>query len=125
MVVQCSRNGGGFSTCSSSASAWQEGDYRVGPALAGAVRRRALRNHPSGVRNEKWGAKNLGAPKCPRSKTLSGPALEEAPGRYARRAVTVGSERGGRIIVTEGLQPGQRVVVDGTLLLDKVLEEGS
>jgi cobalt-zinc-cadmium efflux system membrane fusion protein len=51
--------------------------------------------------------------------------VEAAPGRYERREVTVGSEHGGRTIVTEGLEPGQRVVVDGTLLLEQVLEEGS
>jgi cobalt-zinc-cadmium efflux system membrane fusion protein len=51
--------------------------------------------------------------------------IEEAPGRYRRHEVTVGSERAGRLIITEGLEPGQRVVVDGALLLEQVLEEGS
>src|SRR6266566_1123492 len=48
--------------------------------------------------------------------------VEEAPGRYARREVGVGAEHGGRIIITQGLETGRRVVVDGTLLLERMLE---
>lgn len=51
--------------------------------------------------------------------------IEEAPGHYCRREVNVGSEHAGRMIITEGLSPGQRVVVEGALLLEQVLEEGS
>src|SRR6266581_4654434 len=36
--------------------------------------------------------------------------VEEAPGRYARREVGVGAEHGGRIIITQGLETGRRVV---------------
>jgi cobalt-zinc-cadmium efflux system membrane fusion protein len=49
--------------------------------------------------------------------------VENAPGRYSRREVIVGSERAGRIILTGGIEPGQQVVVDGSLLLEQELEE--
>jgi cobalt-zinc-cadmium efflux system membrane fusion protein len=51
--------------------------------------------------------------------------LEEKPGRYSRQEVSVGSERAGRLIITDGLKPGQRVVVDGVLLLDQLLTQSS
>jgi cobalt-zinc-cadmium efflux system membrane fusion protein len=51
--------------------------------------------------------------------------LEEKPGHYSRQEVTVGSERAGRLIITDGLKPGQRVVVDGVLLLDQLLTQSS
>jgi len=51
--------------------------------------------------------------------------VEDAPGSYSRHEVSVGSEHAGRMIITEGLNPGQRVVVEGALLLEQVLEEGS
>jgi cobalt-zinc-cadmium efflux system membrane fusion protein len=49
--------------------------------------------------------------------------LEDTPGRYSRQEVTVGSERAGRLIITEGLKPGQRVVVGGALLLEQLLNQ--
>jgi cobalt-zinc-cadmium efflux system membrane fusion protein len=49
--------------------------------------------------------------------------LEDKPGHYSRQEVTVGSERAGRLIITEGLKPGQRVVVDGALLLEQLLNQ--
>jgi len=49
--------------------------------------------------------------------------LEDTPGHYSRQEVTVGSERAGRLIITEGLKPGQRVVVDGALLLEQLLNQ--
>lgn len=51
--------------------------------------------------------------------------LEDTPGHYCRREVTIGSEHAGRLIVTEGLKPGQRVVVDGALLLEQLLIQPS
>jgi cobalt-zinc-cadmium efflux system membrane fusion protein len=51
--------------------------------------------------------------------------LEEQPGHYSRQEVSVGSERAGRLIITNGLKPGQRVVVDGALLLEQVLSQSS
>lgn len=49
--------------------------------------------------------------------------VEETPGHYARRVVSVGAEHAGRLVITEGLEVGQRVVVDGMLLLEAMLNE--
>jgi cobalt-zinc-cadmium efflux system membrane fusion protein len=43
--------------------------------------------------------------------------LERAPGQYERREVTVGPALGDRVPVLSGVQPGERVVVDGAMLL--------
>jgi multidrug efflux pump subunit AcrA (membrane-fusion protein) len=43
--------------------------------------------------------------------------VETAPGRFEMRTVTVGARAGDLIRVTGGLQPGERVVVDGGMLL--------
>lgn len=51
--------------------------------------------------------------------------LEDTAGRYSRREVTIGNERAGRLIITEGLKPGQRVVVEGALLLEQLLNQPS
>jgi len=51
--------------------------------------------------------------------------LEDTPGHYSRQEVTVGSEHAGRLIITEGLKPGQRVVVGGVLLLEQLLSQSS
>jgi cobalt-zinc-cadmium efflux system membrane fusion protein len=51
--------------------------------------------------------------------------LEDKPGQFSRQEVTVGSERAGRLIITDGLRPGQRVVVDGALLLEQLLNQSS
>ncbi len=48
--------------------------------------------------------------------------VEEAPGRYAKRPVTVGEEYDGRVLVTQGLAPGHRVVTEGCLLLQNILD---
>jgi cobalt-zinc-cadmium efflux system membrane fusion protein len=48
--------------------------------------------------------------------------VEEGRGRFARRAVTAGAERGGKTQILAGLVPAQRVVVDGSLLLESLLE---
>src|SRR2546430_16280327 len=47
--------------------------------------------------------------------------VEESPGRYARREVTLGGERGGRRVIKNGVASGQRVVVEGALLLERML----
>jgi len=47
--------------------------------------------------------------------------VEEAPGRFRRQPVTVGPERGGRSAVLEGIEPGQRVVTEGNLLLQQLV----
>jgi membrane fusion protein, heavy metal efflux system len=48
--------------------------------------------------------------------------VEEAPGRFRRQAVAVGPEREGWIAVTEGLAAGDRVVTEGSLLLQQMLD---
>jgi len=42
---------------------------------------------------------------------------------YERRTVTVGQHVGGRIQITSGLAPGDRIVVKGALLLDGAAEQ--
>lgn len=46
---------------------------------------------------------------------------EEATGSFARRPVTVGPEHQGHIQVLQGLAQGDRVVSDGSLLLEQIL----
>jgi cobalt-zinc-cadmium efflux system membrane fusion protein len=47
--------------------------------------------------------------------------VEQAPGRYQRRAVQLGPSSDGHQVVLGGLETGQKVVVDGSLLLEKIL----
>jgi cobalt-zinc-cadmium efflux system membrane fusion protein len=49
--------------------------------------------------------------------------VEEAPGRLARVAVEAVEDRGGSVIVLEGLRAKQRVVVDGSLFLQQILQQ--
>jgi cobalt-zinc-cadmium efflux system membrane fusion protein len=48
--------------------------------------------------------------------------VETAPGRFQRREVKLGQESNGRSVIRDGLPAGQRVVTDGTLLLESLLE---
>ena len=48
--------------------------------------------------------------------------IEEGQGVFARREVKAGPERNGKVLVLEGVQPGQRVVTDGSLLLEQLLQ---
>lgn len=48
--------------------------------------------------------------------------VETAPGQFQRHHVKLGIESNGRSVVLEGLIPGQRVVTDGCLLLEAMLE---
>ena len=50
--------------------------------------------------------------------------LEQAPGAFVRQPVTVGAEHEGKLPVPEGLAPGQKVVSEGCLLLEALLEAG-
>jgi cobalt-zinc-cadmium efflux system membrane fusion protein len=50
--------------------------------------------------------------------------IEEAPGKFVRRAVKLGRENGGIINVISGLSVGQRVVTEGSLLLQEILKNG-
>ena len=47
--------------------------------------------------------------------------VETGPGRFVRRAVKVGPASEGSQVVLEGLQADEKVVVDGNLLLEKIL----
>lgn len=44
--------------------------------------------------------------------------VETSPGEFVRREVQVGEEREGRVIIRSGLREGERVVTNGSLLLD-------
>ena len=46
--------------------------------------------------------------------------VEDQPGTYARREIVVGGEQNGRIAVLRGLAAGQRVVTDGSVLLEAI-----
>jgi cobalt-zinc-cadmium efflux system membrane fusion protein len=51
--------------------------------------------------------------------------VELAPGRFERRAVEIGTEKDGQVPVLAGVVAGQRVVTDGALLLQAVLDPTS
>ena len=48
--------------------------------------------------------------------------VETAPGQFRRHAVKLGVEGNGRSVVVDGLAAGQRVVTQGCLLLEAILE---
>jgi cobalt-zinc-cadmium efflux system membrane fusion protein len=50
--------------------------------------------------------------------------IEESPGKFERKSILLGSEHDGRVCVTDGLTPGQRVVTEGSLQL-QAMTEGS
>ena len=50
--------------------------------------------------------------------------IEKAPGNYERQSVEIGTEHEGRVRITGGLVAGQRVVTDGSLLLQTMVETG-
>jgi cobalt-zinc-cadmium efflux system membrane fusion protein len=47
--------------------------------------------------------------------------VEAGAGRYVRREVKIGPVNDGHQVVLQGLQPGDKVIVDGNLLLEKIL----
>jgi cobalt-zinc-cadmium efflux system membrane fusion protein len=49
--------------------------------------------------------------------------VEREDGRFVAREVRIGQVAGGRVTVLEGLSPGERVVIQGTLLLDGEAEQ--
>jgi len=51
--------------------------------------------------------------------------VEVAPGRFERRAVEIGTEQDGKVPVLTGVAAGDRVVTEGALLLQAVLEPAS
>jgi membrane fusion protein, heavy metal efflux system len=48
--------------------------------------------------------------------------VELSPGQFERRSVTIGTEKDGKIPVLSGVDAGQRVVTEGALLLQSVLD---
>ncbi len=48
--------------------------------------------------------------------------LEQGPGRFQRQPVKLGSEREGKVAVLDGLKEGQRLVTEGCLLLQSVMD---
>jgi membrane fusion protein, heavy metal efflux system len=46
----------------------------------------------------------------------------DKPGEFARQQVTLGGEQDGEVKVLSGLKPGQRVVTDGCILLQQLLD---
>lgn len=48
--------------------------------------------------------------------------IEKSPGQYERRLVKTGSENDGKILILDGVMAGQRVVTDGCLLLEALIE---
>ena len=49
--------------------------------------------------------------------------VDAGGGRYVRRPVQIGPQRGGQQLVRDGLKAGDKVVVDGNLLLEKLLAD--
>jgi Cu(I)/Ag(I) efflux system membrane fusion protein len=50
--------------------------------------------------------------------------VQTAPDTYVRKPVVVGTVAGDTIQIREGVQPGDRVVVNGALLLNGEQEKG-
>jgi membrane fusion protein, heavy metal efflux system len=48
--------------------------------------------------------------------------LETAAGQFERHPVNVGREREGKVVVLQGLQSGQRLVTEGCLLLQALMD---
>lgn len=51
--------------------------------------------------------------------------VETGPGKYERRAIAISSERDGKITAIGGLKEGQRLVTEGCLLLQEVINKGA
>ena len=49
--------------------------------------------------------------------------VQRADARFEAREVRTGAVSGGRVPILEGLQPGERIVVKGALLLDSAAEQ--
>jgi len=49
--------------------------------------------------------------------------VESEPGKFVPREIEVTDERGGRVRVLKGLQPGERAVMRGALLVDREAEQ--
>ena len=51
--------------------------------------------------------------------------VEKSPGKFERQAVEIGGENDGRVAITSGVAVGERVVTQGSLLLQAMTEGGS
>jgi cobalt-zinc-cadmium efflux system membrane fusion protein len=51
--------------------------------------------------------------------------VEDSPGRYTRRHVTLGLEQDGKVPVFAGLEAGRKVVTEGGLLLEALIDPAS
>ena len=51
--------------------------------------------------------------------------VEESPARFVRRRVTVGTEQDAKVPVFTGVSPGEKVVIEGCLLLQALIEPAS
>jgi cobalt-zinc-cadmium efflux system membrane fusion protein len=51
--------------------------------------------------------------------------VEQAPGKFLRRQVKVGVEKDNTVPVLEGLNPGEKVVTEGSLLLQALIDPAS
>src|SRR5262249_55434940 len=49
--------------------------------------------------------------------------LEKTPGKYQRQPVKLGSEREDKVAILEGVVSGQRLVTEGCLLLQSLMDE--
>jgi cobalt-zinc-cadmium efflux system membrane fusion protein len=49
--------------------------------------------------------------------------VEQERGQFTRREVQIGVEQNGRVVILAGMQPGQRVVTEGCLLLQQSLHD--
>lgn len=50
--------------------------------------------------------------------------VEQSPGKFLRKEVHIGDEQDGQVLVLDGLEKGQSVVTDGSLLLQQIAESG-
>src|SRR5258708_15561639 len=48
--------------------------------------------------------------------------IENSPGEYRRQRVKIGTEKDGKVPIMEGVAPGQKVVTEGCLLLQALVE---
>ena len=51
--------------------------------------------------------------------------VEKSAGRFVRTEIAIATESEGKIIVKEGLHAGERIVVEGSLLVESLLESGA
>jgi membrane fusion protein, heavy metal efflux system len=51
--------------------------------------------------------------------------LQDAPGTFERKQVKVGIEKDSKVPIYEGISPGQKVVIEGALLLQSLVEPSS